>query len=390
MTSHEQLLDLIDRIYTTVEDPDRWPAVVQEIATHANVPRGLLFTPYHGPEDGGLWHGHNLGFEELKPYIDYYHQTDLWTLRAFARNIPAKVVVNCDRLVDPKELDASEFYNDYLQYVDIRGSLSVMFGGEGQPFPRVHLSVYRPNDSQGFEPEAEEVMRALTPHIHRSLDLGFRFAALRSRARDELEALNRLDFGVASLNQDGSIGFMNRKAERILLADDGLAMRHQCIVAAGHDDNERLWKLLRNTIGAESKGRKSPGGSMAVTRPSGRRGYAVTVAPGAGMSGLADVPAAWALVFITDPEDNPELPVERISRMYGLTSAEAQLAAGLATGQSLNEYADRAALSLHTVRSTLKQVFAKTETRRQAELVRLLLTTSAGDPALNLSRESGA
>ena len=51
---------------------------------------------------------------------------------------------------------------------------------------------------------------------------------------------------------------------------------------------------------------------------------------------------------------------------------------------------DRAALSMHTVRSTLKQVFAKTETRRQAELVRLLLTTSAGDPALNLNRNTGS
>lgn len=372
----DKLLALIDDVYTTVDDPARWSGVVRRIAEQAGAPRGLLFTPYHGMDDGGLWCGHNLGTEELKPYIDYYHQTDIWTLRAIARGLPTNFPVNCDRLVAADELDRSEFYNDYLRHIDIRGALSVMFGGETASYPRVHLSMYRPTGSEHFEPAAETLMGVLTPHVHRALDLGYRFAALRHRARDELEALDRLDFGVAALGQDGSIAFMNQRAERILAADDGLAIRRDCIVAGHHGDNERLWKLVRNTIGARSKGTRSPGGSLAVTRPSGRRSYAVTVAPGAGAPDMAGVPAAWSLVFIVDPDLHHELPLERIAGLYGLTASEAQLAAALAAGRSLSEYAQAAALSMNTVRWTLKQVFAKTETRRQAELVRLLLTTS--------------
>lgn len=374
---HDQLLNLIDRIYTTVDSPERWPEVVGQIAAEAETPRGLLFTPHHGMDEGGLWHGHNLGTEELAPYIDYYHQTDIWTLRAFALDLPTDVAVNCDRLVAAGELDGSEFYNDYLKHVDIRGCVSVMFGGEPGSFPRVHLSVYRPVGSERFMPEAETLLNTLAPHVHRALDLGFRFAALRKRASDKLEALNRMDCAVAALNQDGSIAFMNRRAERILAAGDGLAIRHECIVADNHQDNEQLWKLLRNTIGARSKGIPAPGGAMAVSRPSGRRSYAITVAPGAGMPLIAGVPAAWALVFIADPAVHAELPAERIARLYGLTAAEAQLAVALATGQTLNEYAEAHALSMHTVRSALKQVFAKTATCRQAELVRLLLTHTA-------------
>ncbi len=371
---HDKLLNLIDRIYTTVDAPDRWPQVVAEIAAEAGTPRGLLFTPHHGIDEGGLWCGHQLGMEELAPYIDYYYQTDIWNLRAFARGMPTGVAVNCDRLVSAEELDRTEFYNDYLKYVDIRGALSVMFGGEPGSFPRVHLSVYRPNGSERFMPEAEVLMNTLSPHVHRALDLGFRFAALRKRASDKLEALNRMDCAVAALNQDGSIAFMNRRAEHILAAGDGLRIRHECIVADNHQDNEELWRLLRNTIGAQSKGMAAPGGATAVSRPSGRRSYAVTVAPGAGMPHVAGVPTTWALVFIADPEVHAELPTERIARLYGLTAAEAQLAVALAMGQSVNEYADAHELSLHTVRSALKQVFAKTDTGRQVELVRLLLT----------------
>lgn len=102
----------------------------------------------------------------------------------------------------------------------------------------------------------------------------------------------------------------------------------------------------------------------------------MTVAPGAGGRSVAGIPAAWAFVFIVDPALRPELPVDRIARFYGLTSAEAQLAVALATGQTLSEYTETAALSMNTGRWTLKQVFAKTDTRRQTEVVRLLLRTS--------------
>jgi DNA-binding CsgD family transcriptional regulator len=61
---------------------------------------------------------------------------------------------------------------------------------------------------------------------------------------------------------------------------------------------------------------------------------------------------------------------------FGLTPAEAELAQALAAGRSLHEYADAAHVTCETARWRLKQVLAKTDTHRQAELVRLLLTTA--------------
>ena len=49
------------------------------------------------------------------------------------------------------------------------------------------------------------------------------------------------------------------------------------------------------------------------------------------------------------------------------------MAAALATGVTVREIADGNGVTDHAVRWTLKQIFAKTDTRRQAELVSLLL-----------------
>ena len=58
--------------------------------------------------------------------------------------------------------------------------------------------------------------------------------------------------------------------------------------------------------------------------------------------------------------------------MFGLTKSEARLASQLMGGQCLEEIAAANDVSLGTVRSQIKAVFAKTHTHRQAELVGLL------------------
>ena len=68
---------------------------------------------------------------------------------------------------------------------------------------------------------------------------------------------------------------------------------------------------------------------------------------------------------------------DALSKIFNLTDAESRLAKRLATGLSVEEVADRYFLSKHTLRSQLKAIFQKTNTARQADLVRLVLTSPA-------------
>lgn len=66
-----------------------------------------------------------------------------------------------------------------------------------------------------------------------------------------------------------------------------------------------------------------------------------------------------------------------LQKLYRLTRAEAQLAQALLQGASLQEVADRSALSIHTVRSHYKAAAAKLGAGRQAEFVRSVLLSPA-------------
>jgi DNA-binding CsgD family transcriptional regulator len=63
---------------------------------------------------------------------------------------------------------------------------------------------------------------------------------------------------------------------------------------------------------------------------------------------------------------------------FGLTPAEARLALHLVAGETLRAAAVKLSISYETARSHLKNIFKKTRTCRQAELVIVILTAFPG------------
>jgi DNA-binding CsgD family transcriptional regulator len=106
-----------------------------------------------------------------------------------------------------------------------------------------------------------------------------------------------------------------------------------------------------------------------------RLGKAGRAAPGAARLSIVPSPTSKAA---SDPAGMPA--VVQLRAQFGLTKAEARLALSLAAGASLPSMAQAFDVKLTTVRSQLQQVFAKTGTSRQAELVAVLLSHGYADP----------
>ncbi|QPC91660.1 helix-turn-helix transcriptional regulator [Mesorhizobium sp. INR15] len=87
-------------------------------------------------------------------------------------------------------------------------------------------------------------------------------------------------------------------------------------------------------------------------------------------------PDGTCIVALLDRENRSSANPQTLQRMFGLTSAETHLALRLAQGDAPLEIARSWRLSRTTIRSQLASLFAKTETKRQAELVALLWRVS--------------
>jgi DNA-binding CsgD family transcriptional regulator len=168
--------------------------------------------------------------------------------------------------------------------------------------------------------------------------------------------------------------WLNRAAETIVASDDGLRVGRNGLSAARSDENRSLQRLIAEAA-ATGMG---AAGAISLSRPSGAQPLPVLVAPFAGKR-LAEGPF-WpaAIVFIGNPEQEGRGPTDLLQRLYGMTHAEASLAAILLQGRDLAEAARELGVTMNTVRTQLRCVFDKTGARRQAELVRILLRGPAG------------
>lgn len=83
-------------------------------------------------------------------------------------------------------------------------------------------------------------------------------------------------------------------------------------------------------------------------------------------------------LYAIDPTQRTALDNEMLSRAYGLTRSEIRVAAELVHGQSVEGIAELLCVSVHTVRTHLKNLFAKTGTCRQADLIRLIAGSLGG------------
>jgi DNA-binding CsgD family transcriptional regulator len=66
-----------------------------------------------------------------------------------------------------------------------------------------------------------------------------------------------------------------------------------------------------------------------------------------------------------------------VCSLYRLTTTEASLVCHLVLGRTIAEAAEQMRIRTQTARAYLKQIFVKTNTHRQADLIRLILNSFA-------------
>ncbi|WP_156302238.1 helix-turn-helix transcriptional regulator [Methylogaea oryzae] len=84
------------------------------------------------------------------------------------------------------------------------------------------------------------------------------------------------------------------------------------------------------------------------------------------------------LILLRDSSRFPQQQWQLFIDQFQLTSAEARLCRALADGLTLSGYCEQWRVTANTARSQLKDIFAKTSTRRQVDLTRLIFLFTRG------------
>jgi DNA-binding CsgD family transcriptional regulator len=363
-----ELLGLIELIYSAVNDASLWPVILDRIAETVHGRESLLFTHFPNHSAMNVSYLARMDPIALVPYTEYYHSVNVLAEEC-DRMFPDGSIRYAHRAVPDAVFEKTEFCNDYFEPNDMHYSfgLKIPLGEQ----PPAYIAVVRPKHRGPFEDRDGTVLETLMPHLQRALKLHLQFSQLRLNVEGLGSGLEAFGHAVFGLDSKGRVVLSNRQGEKI--AGDGIRLVDGCLIATHPEENGRLQALLFEAIKSGSRDGLSSGGSLLLGRKSGPSSLRVTVSPFQSHA-LDSYGQLAALVFVGDPEAVPLSRSAILRGLYGLTAAEARIADLLAGGNEVGEVAVRASITLETARFHVKRVLTKTGTRRQTELMRLMMS----------------
>lgn len=238
----------------------------------------------------------------------------------------------------------------------------------------VIAAICRPESS--FNLLQTYVANRLEPVLARYIRLWWLHRTERRRAEIFQLALDRSDIGILLLNRRGRLLYDNPAARALLQSGDALRRCADNVTTSDPREAPHLSRAIQAAGGDRSHGaRQHALSSLLVVPRVDRRALIVSVV---GVDRRPVEPDDAAVVlYLLDPDEDLAALLAPAFRIYRLTVTEARLVARLVGGSDLTDAATSLNLAVQTARSYLKQIFQKTGTNRQAELVRVMCGSAA-------------
>ncbi|MFG3598001.1 helix-turn-helix transcriptional regulator [Bradyrhizobium sp. RDI18] len=363
--SAQQLSDTIGAIYDCALDPHQWPDTCREIADLCESTAGgiCVHDVRHVQNDQLFVFGYQPEF--LEKLGSHYAQSPM-----AAADIVSKIGDVSALSMMRLELLGSRFAREVLEpfgLLDIIWFPALRTGGR---MASMHAS--RSEKAPHYQQLEIGLLKLLSPHVCRALAISdaLDIRALRSEMLEN--TLDALVTGVFLTSRDGRVVYMNAAAERQVKTGNSIRIVNNRISPTDPATRAALSKAIdkasRDDIDLDTSEH-----SLAIPDIDGA-GYVATLLPvdRGQRSGIIAPFAASVAVFTKDPAEAPLMPGEAFARLYRLTGGELRVLLALTQGLGAKEAADMLGISEPTARTHLQHIFSKTDTTRQADLLRLL------------------
>jgi DNA-binding CsgD family transcriptional regulator/PAS domain-containing protein len=274
--------------------------------------------------------------------------------------------------VSYEQLLGSRYYNELLKLDDIVDilAINIAFGDAyiGS------LKIARRIGSRYFGLMEKSLVMRLYPHLKVALEIYERSQRQHIENCAYIKAIDQLAFGVIILNERGHVVRVNETASELMQTGQLLTLAGNLLRARNADEEIRLANAVQGiltskmpvyatTLSLKLKAKSSDGALYILLKPI--------------HNDQAGERAMGVAIFLSDGTLQRTVAIDTCAAMYGISRAEVALLTELVDGTSILEASTALGISEHTARAQLRSIFAKTDTHRQADLFRLVLTSLA-------------
>lgn len=358
------IASLLRSIHAAGADVNAWPEALSQLRCHLDARVVTLgHHEFSTGSDVAMCESSDIG--TFSQAMAAFSARNPWFLSS-GDYVPGRVMTGED-LISRSDLRRTDFYRGFLQP---RGLLHLLCGVVDQRDRGTYcVSIYRAEDQQAFDGRKRADLKYLLDHITISMQSHWRWQAAEELSQALLSLSDHDARPTLLVSGDGETIYRNPAAEQLLGNRQGLQIEKSRLVASNNADRRLLAEAIARL--ARPGDADSPAVlTMACTPPMPPM-VVVVRAVGQVYARQAGARQGLVMVAVRGAQAAHDLSVCAFAQKYALTAAQARVSTLVVAGQSLTGISRTLHLSENTVRSHLKQVYQKTDTHGQMELVHL-------------------
>lgn len=369
MDEAQELSQLIGSIYDAALDRDLWPGALERSAAFVGGCASGLFMKDSARKthnDVITW-GYDPGFTQR--YLEKYVHLDPFTTGQFFFEIEQPI--SLVDIMPPEQFRRTRFYEEWVRPQGWIDAIGVTLEKSVTTYSA--LSFIRHERHGMADESSRQRAKLLGPHVRRAMLISKIIDLHKIEAAALADTLDGLAAAMFLVEANGRIVHANASGHA-LLADSGgvlLGKNGKLIAADAQADHALQDAVLSAAPGDSALGAK--GISVLLGERDGERWLAHVLPLTSGNRRRAQVAySAVAAVFVRKAALQAPHPLEVIATTYRLTPAELRVLMMIVEIGGVPEVAEALGISVPTVKTHLQHIFAKTNTSRQADLVKIV------------------
>ena len=376
MQTEANLPQLIGQIYDAALDPELWANVLPRIGEFVGGQGGGIVSKDAATRASTPHYHFGVDPDYVRIYSETHSKFDsLSTLPLF----DLEQTVSIPELVPYHEFCQGRFFHEWMSPQHWIDTASAVL--EKSALSCSFLAILRTKESGLVDDKMRRRMSLVVPHVRRSVLIGREMDHKSAQASALADTLDGISAGVFLIGEEGQIVHANASGEALLNQRSVLRAAGGRLAAIAADASQELRRTL-TTAGSGDAVLGAKGVAMSMSARTGERyiAHALPLTTGERRRAGAAYAAKAALFVRKATLDAPSMP-EAIARTYNLTPTELRVLLAVVEIGGVAEIAEALDIGEATVKTHLHRLFAKTETARQADLVKLVAGFS--NPLLN-------
>ena len=376
----EQEHEMVEMIYEATMNPELWQQVLIRLVQYTNSQSAIFTAIDQLSPKFNFTFTHNISEAALAAYHDEKIQMIDMHLHApilKQHGLGEPVVLDWRAYAGRQGSDEYTFYEKCVAPSGIGSAQGILL--ETGQYRWAVLGIHRADSVPMYTQQETELLKRLAKHFRRALQIHRQLSLVQQENLDLYKLFDALKTGVILLDANASLLYSNAKAQQILEMHQEIRLDHLNRLKVASPDQAKLEQYITSALFQEVSqsldGELQAGGVLPIRLNKKSQPLMVSVVP---------FSSVWqkmqneqhtehkVAVFLTEPDKHYQLAHAYLRQHYQLSQREIKICELFVNGYNLEAIAIECSLTLSSVRTYIKYIFAKTHCSTQVELFRLL------------------